>query len=546
MEENDTEPRKDSEKDLTPKESSVSNEAHTEKKAFSCVHCEKSFPHKGHLVLHQRTHVMDKVYSCSQCEMRFPRKANLVLHEKTHTSGRIFSCTECEMTFTRKTLLVVHRRIHAPKRSFSCTECEMTFPRKTLLVVHRRIHAPARSFNCTHCERSFPRKTQLVVHQRAHTAERLFTCTLCEKTFPRKVQLLLHQRIHTGEQLFSCTQCGKSFPHRGHLVLHEQIHMGEKSFSCKMCHKRFNMKATLLNQRIHTHDIPFSCFECGTFFNQMAHLERHQRIHTGERPYSCSQCGKSFSQKGNLSTHQKIHLRRFEDHNINMHPNVSQFRETNHKRRFKTITPKAQSRPYSCKVCGMRFSRLSNLIKHQRNLCRRIQLGDRKPDRARLYTGSLYRKSIKAAKEATDSENEDSYEDVDSESSVNWDRSKKRQPVWSSIYAELHTENNLDQHTDGEILEAPSVRSRPVVLKAATFIFTSRTTVNPPASSPPSPHVGKETKTPSPSTILSSVSPPSVPLFPTQPLSDSVVSMVKTFGLESKKEAPFPHANTLK
>ncbi|XP_069100366.1 oocyte zinc finger protein XlCOF6-like [Pleurodeles waltl] len=620
MEENDADACTNREKSNTTKDNSVSTSALTERKLFSCTQCEKTFPHKGHLVLHQRTHVVVGSFPCTECEMVFPRKSHLMIHQKVHAVERTFSCPECKMTFPRKRLLVVHQRIHnaetsftctqcertfqrkaqlvlhlkthTRERSYSCTICEMSFPLKALLAGHRRIHNVTRSFSCTHCERNFPRKSLLVLHQRTHfrersfsctecqmsfsrkshlvvhcrlhAATRSFSCTECEMSFPLKTQLMLHQKLHTGEKVFSCAQCGKSFPHRGHLVLHERIHMVDKPMSSTMDHSRFSTKVSFLNhQRICREKMPYSCTECGKIFSQMAFLLRHRRMHTGERPFSCPQCGRCFSQKGNLRTHQRrIHAKRFEDFNLERHPNTAQLRDTTYKRHLKAFAQtrfsrihtfqrglvghqRVQARPYSCKVCEKRFSRLSNLIKHQRTDLCHLQLRDNDSQRGRFYTGSLCRKPLLLENEPTDSENEEEYDLLERVKSINWDQKKKRHSLWGRIHAEIHTKTNVNKHLDKEESEAPVVRSRPVVLKAPTFIFTSLAATAPPASSPPRTMVGEAPKTPIQAPTLSSLSLPLMPLVEPQPESDSVVGVVKTSHVEGKKENPLPDQNIL-
>jgi hypothetical protein len=48
---------------------------------------------------------------------------------------------------------------------------------------------------------------------------------------------------------------------------------------------------------------------CQRLFKRLEHLKRHVRTHTMERPYSCQVCGKRFSRSDNLAQHRKTHDR---------------------------------------------------------------------------------------------------------------------------------------------------------------------------------------------------------------------------------------------
>ena len=51
--------------------------AHSCKKTYKCIQCEKAFSHKSTLDTHMMTHTGEKPYQCTQCDKAFSRTSNL-------------------------------------------------------------------------------------------------------------------------------------------------------------------------------------------------------------------------------------------------------------------------------------------------------------------------------------------------------------------------------------------------------------------------------------------------------------------------------------
>ncbi|CAG5126392.1 unnamed protein product [Candidula unifasciata] len=91
-------------------------------------------------------------------------------------------------------------------------------PRADLLTALMVEGSSSRSrIRCNKCGRVFPREKSLQAHLRTHTGERPYTCDYpgCMKAFCQSGQLKTHQRLHTGERPFICIVegCKSRFTH---------------------------------------------------------------------------------------------------------------------------------------------------------------------------------------------------------------------------------------------------------------------------------------------------------------------------------------------
>ncbi|KAM4031025.1 uncharacterized protein ACNLHF_018599 [Anomaloglossus baeobatrachus] len=279
-------------------------------KTFMCPKCNKDFPNRQLLSLHQRTHIREKPFLCSKCGKSFSKITHYIRHQSVHIGVKPYTCAECGKSFSDRSYLSRHQRMHTDliSKPFKCPECEIRFMNQYELVAHCKIHTGKKPFECSQCGKRFTRNYQLLKHEKVHTGDVPFLCSQCGTCFRNNALLEKHQQYHAKEKQFSCSECEKSFSDRSHFVRHVRIHTGEKPFVCSECGRCFNDKSSMSrHHRLHTGEKPYTCSECGQSFRYSSTLLKHQEVHNISKPYKCPECDTFFMSNSELLVHCTVH-----------------------------------------------------------------------------------------------------------------------------------------------------------------------------------------------------------------------------------------------
>ena len=137
-------------------------------KLFMCNYCNLSFKTRKELSQHVATHDSHKHKSCDKCGETFKTSFHLKRHALTrHSDKRPFSCNHCDMTFARKDKLKQHEAKHFNHPPYRCSECNKGFYRKEHLKDHEiSKHSKEYPFTCEHCNKGFVHAKDLHRHIR--------------------------------------------------------------------------------------------------------------------------------------------------------------------------------------------------------------------------------------------------------------------------------------------------------------------------------------------------------------------------------------------
>ena len=128
-------------------------------KRFQCNICGKYFPFPGKLKRHLLTHSTEKPYFCEICQKYFKSEEGYDLHMRSHSDERLkFPCQYCDKSYPVKNLLAVHEDTHTGVRNFCCEVCGKGFRSQSNLTVHMKTHVDKSAIQqlpCDQCGKCF-------------------------------------------------------------------------------------------------------------------------------------------------------------------------------------------------------------------------------------------------------------------------------------------------------------------------------------------------------------------------------------------------------
>ncbi|XP_055951453.1 zinc finger protein 836-like [Argiope bruennichi] len=323
---------------------------------FTCNFCDLKFKNSNDLDLHNQLHTSSGDFSCLLCKEIFPDLTELQLHDLQHSLEEIkegekipspinitflqpassFACKICYKVFLSDEELFDHFTHHADvenninrnlsessnefeteeyfKPPVSNIVCKRSYHKVTLNQIPK--HATSNvdgPFECKTCKKVFNGPSSLNRHQRRfHLNKRKYMCIDCHKTFAHFSLLCEHSLQHykTKKQEFECYVCKKHFSSSMLLLEHMFIsHVCQNKNFCQACFKFFATENDL-TQHMEDHIIAYNCNKCRKWYKTKSKLNNHRCVFDGPRPYPCKICGKRFSRLYHLQRHCYMHDRK--------------------------------------------------------------------------------------------------------------------------------------------------------------------------------------------------------------------------------------------
>ncbi|XP_035713111.1 zinc finger protein 382 isoform X2 [Folsomia candida] len=189
------------------------------------------------------------------------------------------------------------------------------------------------------------------------------SCPTCGKTFATSANQQRHvELIHFPDKTSCPYGCETQIDSEADWVTHlegcDSPKMRTESQSvCPYCPRVFRNVFLKMEHRLRIHPAnTYSCSTCGRIFTRKAVLDHHLCTITSEinhlnskaeSKYVCTFCtpNVTFSAAKNYMVHMR---------NKNIHPDIA-------------AAHVSESKKFSCKICGVKFSRKSYLVRHMKN-----------------------------------------------------------------------------------------------------------------------------------------------------------------------------------
>ncbi|XP_031437525.1 zinc finger protein 721 [Clupea harengus] len=371
---------------------SSQEERSSQKGAYECQTCFKSFSVPSKLHRHMLTHTGQRPFACHICARSFRQLCHLKLHLRTKACLKQTSkpvkkkARNISRKFPRDSgSLTIASKMSAHKDVNDCTTVAQSYSSVPDLTAVDRVRGKPSDSNepMSHhigCRSQDGSKHSDQTSKRSHSdlpepvnlniCRIVHECPVCFKCFSSPSKLKRHCLIHTGQRPFQCYMCQSAFRQLAHLKVHYRVHerSGRKTPSLqRQGFKNLHSRPSTPRQKA------FTCYLCGWKFRHQTHLGVHLQNHksvVGTPPVSTltktSEHQNPMSSKVHRSyepTQELVPGQRMSDGRMNLDNTPSKIQYDS---MISDISGHRQSR-HCCSVCFKCFNSSSALHRHSLN-----------------------------------------------------------------------------------------------------------------------------------------------------------------------------------
>ena len=295
------------------------NAVHLGVRPHLCDFCPSSFPTKGALNTHRKSHTNERNFPCMFCEKKFHSKGNLLTHVRTHTGEKPFTCDECGKSFSDQAYFSSHKRTHILGadgqriKEFSCHICSKTFTRNAYLRQHMTAHDDSSELiggGGTWCgggkQKKYTNEFKVAAIEKVkeigltRTAAEMkcnlstlknwiqltlmpHKCHICDKAFPYKAQLTKHVATHPEykeENGLVYQESLRQSNLRYDKAYKQEVALYAIQHSIQVAAVKFNLAQSTINYWVQLMNNPKPCYICGKEFSNESTVKRHiEQVH---------------------------------------------------------------------------------------------------------------------------------------------------------------------------------------------------------------------------------------------------------------------------